>query len=413
MRSRTLFLIYSLLFVTGVSGRQSNVPSQKSPTLALALERALPYDTITLVGGTHVAESLVVRAPLTLIGSEGATISGEGIREALTIRADSVRVAHLTIERSGVSYLRENAGVRIEGARGCVIESCLFRDNFFGIYLADSKACVIRGNRLTASAQRQMQSGNGVHFWKCRDMVVENNEVIGHRDGIYLEFVTHASMRGNHSEKNLRYGIHFMFSDSCAYVENQFVANGAGVAVMYSRAVVMKRNRFANNWGPASYGLLLKDITDSRVKNNTISGNTVGLFAEGSNRIEISGNQIIKNGWAVKIMGNCEGNTFARNDFIGNSFEVATNSRRSVNSFDGNYWSSYTGYDLDRDGIGDTPFRPVSLFAFIVERQPPALALLRSLVIDALTLAERIIPTLTPETLVDEHPAMTPLIVAP
>ena len=52
------------------------------------------------------------------------------------------------------------------------------------------------------------------------------------------------------------------------------------------------------------------------------------------------------------------------------------------NKFDGNYWSSYSGYDLDKDQIGDVPYRPVKLFSYVVNRTPETIILLRSLFVD-------------------------------
>jgi nitrous oxidase accessory protein len=197
-----------------------------------------------------------------------------------------------------------------------------------------------------------------------------------------------------------------MFSDRCRYSGNAFRENGAGVAVMYTNHVTMTGNRFEDNWGSAAYGLLLKDITDSEVERNVFRGNTVGIFAEGSNRVQVRGNDFAENGWAVRIMANATDNMFAGNNFERNTFDVATNSRRSYSTFRGNYWDTYAGYDLDGDGTGDVPHRPVRLFSLLVEQHPPALVLLRSLVVQLLDQAERVVPTLTPETLVDEAPLM-------
>jgi nitrous oxidase accessory protein len=253
-------------------------------------------------------------------------------------------------------------------------------------------------------------SGNGIHLWQCRDIVITDNTIIGHRDGIYLEFVKHSTITGNHSDRNLRYGLHFMFSDSCRYEKNRFLANGSGVAVMYTSNVEMIQNSFADSWGGAAYGLLLKDIKNSSVTRNEFTNNSVGIHMEGSDRVDIAHNHFEANGWAIKIMANCVDNTIRSNDFIDNSFQVATNSRQSFSTFSGNYWSTYRGVDLDRDGFGDESFRPVSLYSLLVESEPSSLILVRSLLVDVLNLAERIVPTLTPESLVDASPRMRPAL---
>ena len=169
----------------------------------------------------------------------------------------------------------------------------------------------------------------------------------------------------------------------------------------------MTGNRFEHNWGPAAYGLLLKEIKDSRIEDNVLAHNTVGLFAEGVDRTQIEGNQFVGNGWAIRLMADATDNDFRHNRFVENTFDVATNSRTSSPStFAENYWDAYVGYDLDRDGFGDVPFPPVRLFSVLVEQNEPLLILLRSFFLDLLEAAERIMPVLTPEALVDSRPMM-------
>jgi nitrous oxidase accessory protein len=176
---------------------------------------------------------------------------------------------------------------------------------------------------------------------------------------------------------------------------------------MYSHRVVMVGNRFQDNWGSAAYGLLLKEIKDSRIAGNLMVRNTVGLFAEGVDRSEIVGNQFLRNGWALRLMADATDNEIRRNRFEGNTFDVATNSRASSPStFSENFWDGYAGYDLDRDGFGDVPFRPVRLFTVLVDENEPLLILLRSTMLDLLEVAERVAPVLTPETLADPRPLM-------
>jgi nitrous oxidase accessory protein len=107
-------------------------------------------------------------------------------------------------------------------------------------------------------------------------------------------------------------------------------------------------------------------------------------------------------------MANSVGNEVTRNDFTGNTFDVATNSRQSYSSFRENYWDAYRGYDLDRDGYGDVPFRPVRLFSSIVAGNEASLILLRSLLVATLDAAERVLPAITPAGLADARPAMRP-----
>jgi nitrous oxidase accessory protein len=94
------------------------------------------------------------------------------------------------------------------------------------------------------------------------------------------------------------------------------------------------------------------------------------------------------------------------NSFSGNSFDIATNGKTVMNGFDSNYWDHYEGYDLNRDGVGDVPYHPVSLFSVMVERVPESLMLYRSFLTFLLDKAEHVMPSITPEDLVDNSPLM-------
>jgi len=206
-------------------------------------------------------------------------------------------------------------------------------------------------------------------------MRIIGNQIMGHRDGIYFEFVTHSTIQNNYSHDNIRYGLHFMFSNDDGYLDNRFKGNGAGVAVMFSHGVKMYRNQFEDNWGDAAYGLLLKEISDSHIESNSFRKNTSGIYMEGASRIIMRHNLFAYNGWAMKIQASCMSITVEKNNFIGNSFDVSTNGTLVLNNFDHNYWDKYEGYDLNRDHIGDLPYRPVSMYSMIVEKNPPAMLL--------------------------------------
>lgn len=76
------------------------------------------------------------------------------------------------------------------------------------------------------------------------------------------------------------------------------------------------------------------------------------------------------------------------------------------NSFNNNFWSDYRGYDLDKNGIGDVPYRPVKLFSYLVNQSPEAIVLLRSLFIDLVDFSEKVSPIFTPADLTDLNPQM-------
>lgn len=375
-----------------------------------AIELSNNNDTILIETGTYAEGNIVVDKSIKIIGKDFPVIDGLGEAEIFTITADSVFISGLQISNAGISYLEENAGIRLEEVSGCTIINNKFTNNFFAIYLAKSSFCIVSRNYIQSEKKRETNSGNGIHLWYCKNISIENNIIDGHRDGIYFEFVRHGKINNNLSKNNLRYGLHFMFSDSCSYEGNSFENNGAGVAVMYTKQVLMRNNKFLHNWGSASYGILLKEISDSHIIKNDFEENSTGIYMEGCSRIVIEKNNFLKNGWALKLMANSMDNSFTENNFITNSFDVATNSRSSFNTFERNYWSAYSGYDLDKDGFGDVPFRPVKMFSIMVQERPTSLILLHSLFITILDIAESILPAITPEALTDPKPRMRKII---
>ena len=103
------------------------------------------------------------------------------------------------------------------------------------------------------------------------------------RDGFYIQSSSHGVVRGN-AASDLRYGLHYMFSDDNVFEDNMFENGAAGAALMYSKRIDFRRNRFLRNRGFASVGLLLKACDDVVAEDNLIADNARGIFLEGSYR---------------------------------------------------------------------------------------------------------------------------------
>jgi len=403
---RRLLLALMACPIVGNAQRIDVSPAGDVRTIGAAVARATSGTTIIVHAGTYREPTIVVDKSVTIVGEGRPVIDGEGAHEIMIVRADDVTVRGLVLRNVGSSYVEDRAALRVTKARGCVIEDNRIEDGFFGIYLAEVTDCRIVRNVLRAHSTSESAAGNGIHLWSSHRITIADDSISGHRDGIYFEFVHNTRVERNVSTANLRYGMHFMYSDDCEYVSNTFRENGSGVAVMYTKRVTMTGNRFEQNWGAASYGLLLKEISDGRLIGNVFDHNTVGLLADGASRLVAEHNDFTRNGWAVRLDANTDDGRFAGNNFTGNTFDVATNGRVITTTFSGNFWSAYRGYDLDHNGVGDVPHRPVRLFSVIVSHNAPALVLLRSAFVDLLDVAERALPALTPEMLVDSRPAM-------
>lgn len=407
---KILFSILSFCVLLTASARTLRVgPSQPLRSLKQAVQQAADGDTILVYAGLYKEGQLTINKKVVLRGINFPVFDGERKYEIFTIRANDVLVEGFVFRNSGRSSYNDIAAVRIADSRRVTIRNNKFENSFFGIYSQHATACIISNNDLRSDAKDEISSGNGIHCWKSDSMQITGNYITGHRDGIYFEFVTNSGIRQNHSTKNVRYGLHFMFSNTNSYISNRFVDNGAGVAVMYSKGISMYHNTFAENWGTAAYGILMKDITDSHVEGNTFKRNTVAVMMEGSNRINLYKNSFENNGWALKIQASCMENNIKQNNFQANSFDVATNGELMLNKFQKNYWDKYDGYDLNRNGIGDVPYRPVSMYSMISERNNSSMMLYRSFIVGLLDKAEKMLPVITPVELKDDEPLMKPI----
>jgi nitrous oxidase accessory protein len=401
--------LLTLPLIAAAQNSSSEGNNQGLSDLAMAIAQADSGDTLILEPRTYMISELLIEKAITIDGKNNSVLDIGSKGNGLILSGENITLRNFEIKNSGFGFMDDFSAILVENSKNILIENLILTNNFFGIFVAESEHVEVSNNQIISNAERQTTSGNAVHMWYSKDVEVHQNEITGHRDGIYLEFVEGSLITGNNVYSNIRYGLHFMYSDNCSYIGNEFRDNISGVAVMYTKNVIMKHNRFVQNWGANRYGLLLKEINDSIVQFNRFDTNSVAIYSEASNRVEIQQNQFYNNGTAIRMMANGLDNRIEKNNFIGNVFEVSTNSRSNPNHYEGNYWSQYEGYDLDRDGIGDVEYRPVRLFSLFAERQPMSLIMLRSMMAGLLDTAERVFPVLTPKNLVDPKPAMEPI----
>ncbi|MRI00706.1 nitrous oxide reductase family maturation protein NosD [Kriegella sp. EG-1] len=408
MRFSQMFYLFTFLFFSNLlRGNTITVCANcEVKTISEGVNIAVEFDTLLIKKGTYKEYNILIDKPLTIKGDSYPIVDGEEKGEIIRIVSDNVTIDGLFIINVGTSYTSDYAAIRVVKSENFTIKNVVLEKLFFGIYLEKSNNGRVYHNKIIGDAIDEYNSGNGIQLWYSKNVVVEKNIVQHVRDGIYLEFSDNITIKDNTSTDNLRYGLHFMFSNDDVYTNNLFENNGAGVAVMFSKRIKMVNNTFRKNWGTAAFGMLLKEINDAEIVGNTFEENTIGVNIEGSNRIVYEKNNFIKNGWAIKVLGACYANTFSRNNFLHNSFDISYNSKLNDNVFNQNYWSAYTGYDLDKNGIGDVPYRPVKLFSYIVNKTPETIVLLRSLFMDIIDFSEKVSPVFTPDNLLDANPLM-------
>lgn len=378
-------------------------------TIKRALKHVIDGDTVIVEKGFYKEGNITINKSICFLGKGLPILDGGKKFEILTIKADNVIVKGFKVQNSGAASLDDPGGIKVYESNNVQILDNELWDNFFGIYIQYSTNCLIKNNKIIAFGIEEQEIGNGIHCWKSDSLQIIANTISGHRDGIYLEFVTHSVMWRNISFDNIRYGLHFMFSNNDAYFTNIFKNNGAGVAVMFSKNIVMMNNTFEENWGDAAYGILLKEISDCYMGGNHFFKNTSAIFMDGTNRVKVEKNVFESNGWGMKMQASCMDNVIEHNNFLGNTFDVSTNGSLTLNTFNENYWDKYEGYDLNKDNIGDIPYHPLSLFSVIVENNPSAMLLYRSFMVALMDESEKVLPSITPDNFVDLKPLMRSL----
>ena len=401
---RLMFLFFPVLIFSNILKVGKN---EQFKTIKQAVAASKSGDSILVESGVYKEGNLSITHPLSLIGIGRPVLDGQMKYEIVSLRANKILLQGFKIINSGEDEVKNLGAVRLYDSQFSTIKNNIFENNYFGITIQRGYQCLIQNNKITTNRGKSQELiGDGIHVWSSAEIWIKNNYISGHKDGIYLEKANNTFVFRNISEKNKRYGLHFMFAHNNVYTGNIFKNNDAGVAVMYSRNVGMYKNKFLDNWGDGIYGLLLKDLTFSKIKNNIFNNNTAAIFMDGTSKVDLYNNQFSNNGWGIKLNANCMENRLMKNNFINNTFDVSTSGTMAMNDFKKNFWDKYEGYDMDKDKVGDVPFHPLSLYSVLVENNPSIMLLFKTFFVDLLDKTEKIIPSLTPENFVDEQPLM-------
>jgi len=381
-----------------------------APLAASLQERinAAPAGSIVEVQAGTYRGDLVIDRPLRLIGRGRPLLIGSGRGTVVQIRAAGVTVEGFDIDGQGGGDLAQDpSGIHI-AAKSAVVRNCRIERTLFGVYLREAdgatvEGCVIRGIR----GKDPGEKGSGIHIWNTVGFRITGNTILDVRDGLYIQASSHGLIARNEA-RELRYGLHYMFSDDNTFEDNSFSDGAAGAALMYSRRIVFRRNRFVHNRGFASVGLLLKSCDDTLAENNLVADNARGIFVEGSTNNIFRGNIIANSDVALVLYDSITGNRFEGNSFVGNMTPLMLVGRRTDTRLDGNYWSDNEEPDLDGDGRTDRPYRLSSVFDHFRGNLSAADLFSESLAARALGTAERMFPVLDAVAVVDAAPLVRP-----
>lgn len=419
-------------------------PADGSP-LQPVLDRAMPGDVVVLEKGEHPG-AVTIDKTLTLEGEPGAVIIGSGKGSVITVTAPQTVVRGLEIRGSGIDLYEMDSGVFVaQSATGARIEENAIIGNLVGIYLHGAEDSLARGNRIVGLQQgRKSEAGDGVSVWNAPGAEIVGNDISFGRDGIFTKASMRNVFRGNEL-RNVRFGIHYMYTNESEISGNLSVDNTVGYAIMYSDKLRITGNV---SDGDRDHGLLLNYANGSEITGNAVRGRLLPadrwtaagraggahgvpmeqqtstaakgtmrlgpekcVFMYNANRNRFTDNSFEGCAIGIHFTAGSEGNAMAGNAFIRNRNQIKYVGTRYLDwSFEGrgNYWSDNPAFDLNGDGIGDNPYRPNDIVDRVLWTAPQAKVLMNSPAVQVIRWAQSQFPALLPGGVVDNHPLMAP-----
>lgn len=382
-------------------------PATRTSPLQQRIDAAEAGATIDVSAGTYAGD-LYVDRPVRLVGHGRPRLVGSGSGSVVLIRAAGVTIEGFDIDgRGGGDLGRDSSGIHVAAPRA-TIRDCRIENALFGVYLREAPGSRVEHTRVTGIRGKSAgEKGSGIHVWNTDGFELTGNEILGVRDGLYIQSSPHGIVRGNVA-RDLRYGLHYMYSDDNLFEDNVFENGAAGTTIMYSRRIAFRRNQFLRNRGFASVGLLFKSCDDIIAEDNLIADNARGIFIEGSSRNLFRGNLVIGSDIAIVLYDSTVETRFTGNSFVANLTPLSLSGRRTETIFAGNYWSDNEALDLDNDGISDQPYRLSSLFDHVRGNVAAADLVSRSLAASAVAAAEKSLPVLERIPVMDAAPLARP-----
>ena len=377
--------------------------------LQKAINSAHNGDTLVLTAGTYTG-SININKSLTLLGSKGSILDGEGSGHVVIISAPDVLLKGLTIRHSGNNLDNEDSAVFVtaKGDRARVEDNYL-ENNLIGIYLKGPESAIVNNNVIIGSQfHRVNDRGNGIYLWNTPGSVIKNNDIRYGRDGIFVTTSSHNVFEGNHF-RDLRFAIHYMYTNNSRVSNNISINNDVGYALMFSHHIEVRNNRSVAD---SERGLFFNFTNNSVIEGNHVSGGTEKcVFIYNANFNQINKNYFQDCQIGIHFTAGSEKNEIYSNAFINNRTQVKYVGTRYIEwskNGVGNYWSDNTAFDIDNNGIADQPYRPNDLVDQIVWRHPMAKLLLNSPSVQLLKWAQSEFPGLHPGGVTDSAPLMLP-----
>lgn len=380
-------------------------------TISSAIEQAENGDTIKIYPGDY-KEKLVITKSITLesIEKHKAMIEGDGQKHVITIKSPGVVINGFTISGSGENFLDNDAGILIDQKNDAQIINNVFKDVLFGIYIDSSDGNLIQDNEIYGlKAKKFSERGNGFHFFNSKNNMIDGNIITDVRDGMYFDHSDKTTVTNN-KISGIRYGLHYMWSNDNSFQNNYFSNNVSGAAIMFSKRIHLERNIFENNRGYRAFGMFFQTVEDSVVENNLFFNNSIGINSDLSRGNIFKNNTIVQNDIGMEILGSNWDDVIYENSFVDNLQQALVNEIKINDQWyyekRGNYWSNYSGIDIEKDGIGDTKHHSGSAFEFFMYKYPHFRLFVESPTAKMLQTVDKMFPVVERAEVVDPYPLL-------
>ncbi|NEN76237.1 nitrous oxide reductase family maturation protein NosD [Pelistega sp. NLN82] len=381
---------------------------QPTDNLQLVIDQASSGDVLVLSSGTYQGQ-FVINKPLTLTGPEDRSAILEGQRQGRTlfVDAEDVVVRHLTVTQSGMNLPQMDAGIFLNNtATRALIEQNDLLDNLMGVYIWGTQDAIVQHNRIVGNNEfRVNERGNGVSVWNAPGSKVLENDISLGRDGIFSNNSSHNVFKGN-TFTNLRYGVHYMYTNDSEVSENISVDNEIGYALMFSDRLKVTNNIAVRS---KAQGIMVNYTNHSIIVGNQVARAEKCLFAYNANMNTIRNNYFRQCDMGIHYTAAGQGNHISGNAFVDNQNQVKYVGTRYMewsHEQKGNYWSDNSAFDLNADGIADTAYRPNGIIDQVVWRAPAARLLLNSPAVSIVKWAQTQFPAILPGGIIDSYPLM-------
>lgn len=387
------------------------LPALAAQPLQPWLDTALPGARIRLPAGIYQGPA-VISKPLTLEGDGQVIIDAGGQGTVLTVQADGVTLRGLTLRASGNSHDQLDGGLMAEGSK-LLIENNVIEDVLFGISLHKTRDSIVRGNRIRSRAADPADRGDGLRLWYSSYNRIENNDIARIRD-VTVTNSPHNRFTGN-AIRDSRRAFNFLFAHRSLVDRNHLEQNATGIIALNSEGLIIRNNRILHAMDASGAGIALKETSAALVIGNEIVHCAHGIMADSPmnplNRIVFIDNYVAHNITGVYFYGAKGGHIAIGNTFRSNLWPVTIigDGDPLDDTWLGNYWDGYEGFDRDGDGFGDRPYELLAYADRIWLETPAARFFRNSPVLELLDFLERLAPFSAPALILrDTAPRMQP-----